>query len=297
MKNLGLKNNTKDIANLEDIKTPSNMVTTNSVQTISGAKTFTKTTTFQNDIKANGSAGTSGQVLISQGSGNSPKWGDVPAPSNVVTTNTAQTITGAKTFSNDVAIGIPVNGNGLYVAQGDEAGGDWYFQVNDAGVSIDPDTHGIPLLVNGGDAGLPGYYLMSEGIGQSPSWSKIATVYDVSNVRAYVSTNTYQIYNSATYSSTGTLVTPEYLHISGYNISNTADSRIICCIKYTSQVAAGKWVKIQTLPFTPTNAIATPYRATTESSGPQLVTAISGKTVYVGVNNHLTGGFYLILMA
>lgn len=80
MKNLGLKNNTKDIANLEDIKTPSNMVTTNSAQTISGAKTFTKSTTFQNDIKANDSAGTSGQVLISQGSGNSPKWGNVPAP-------------------------------------------------------------------------------------------------------------------------------------------------------------------------------------------------------------------------
>lgn len=297
MKNLGLKNNTKDIANLEDVKTPSNMVTTDSAQTISGAKTFTKTTTFQNDIKANGSAGTSGQVLISQGSGNSPKWGNVPAPSNVVTTNTAQTITGAKTFSNEVAIGIPVNGNGLYVAQGDEAGGDWYFQVNNTGVSIDPDTHGIPLLVNGGEAGSPGYYLMSQGSGRSPTWHKIATVYDVSNVRAYVSTNTYQIYNSATYSSTGTLVTPEYLNVSGYNISNTADSRIICCIKYTSQVAAGKWVKIQTLPFTPTNAIATPYRATTESSGPQLVTAISGKTVYVGVNNHLTGGFYLILMA
>lgn len=100
MKNLGLKNNTKDIANLEDIKTPSDMVTTDSAQTISGVKTFTKTTTFQNDIKANGSAGTSGQVLISQGSGNSPKWGNVPAPSNVVTTDTAQTIAGTKTFSN-----------------------------------------------------------------------------------------------------------------------------------------------------------------------------------------------------
>lgn len=98
MKNLGLKNNTKDIANLEDVKTPSNMVTTDSAQTISGAKTFTKTTTFQNDIKANGSVGTSGQVLISQGSGNSPKWGDAPAPSNVVTTNTEQTISGVKRF-------------------------------------------------------------------------------------------------------------------------------------------------------------------------------------------------------
>lgn len=59
---------------------PSNMVTTDSAQTINGAKTFTKTTTFRNDIKANGSAGTLGQVLMSQGAGNSPKWGDAPIP-------------------------------------------------------------------------------------------------------------------------------------------------------------------------------------------------------------------------
>lgn len=82
---------------------PSNMVTIDSAQTISGAKTFTKTTTFQNDIKANGSAGTSGQVLMSQGTGNSPKWGDVLAPSNVVTIDTNQTITGSKTFTGSLS--------------------------------------------------------------------------------------------------------------------------------------------------------------------------------------------------
>lgn len=94
---------------------PSNMVTTDSAQTISGAKTFTKTTTFQNDIKANGSAGTSGQVLVSQGSGNSPKWGDVPAPSNVVTTDTEQAISGVKRFvsnSNPYPQTI-INSNGM----------------------------------------------------------------------------------------------------------------------------------------------------------------------------------------
>lgn len=89
---------------------PSNMVTTDSAQTISGAKTFTKTTTFRNDIKANGSAGTLGQVLMSQGAGNSPKWGDAPAPSNVVTTNTTQSITGSKTFTGDVAVGNVTGG-------------------------------------------------------------------------------------------------------------------------------------------------------------------------------------------
>lgn len=89
---------------------PANMVTTDSAQTISGAKTFTKTTTFQNDIKANGSAGTSGQVLMSQGAGNSPKWGNVPAPSNVVTIDTTQSITGSKTFTEDVAVGNSSSG-------------------------------------------------------------------------------------------------------------------------------------------------------------------------------------------
>lgn len=172
MKNLGLKNNTKDIANLEDIKTPSNMVTTDSAQTISGAKTFTKTTTFQNEIKANGSAGTLGQVLTSQGSGNSPQWKDIPTPSNMVTTNTDQIITGPKLFSNDVVIGVPVNGNGFYVAQNKKADGDWYFQVNADGVSIDPDRNGIPLLVNR-EAGSPGQVLMSQGLGYSPKWGNV----------------------------------------------------------------------------------------------------------------------------
>lgn len=99
---------------------PSNMVTTDSAQTINGAKTFTKTTTFQNDVKANGSAGTSGQVLISRGSGNSPKWGDVPAPTNVVTIDTAQTITAKKNFNG----GLAVDGADAYFTNvADNAGG------------------------------------------------------------------------------------------------------------------------------------------------------------------------------
>lgn len=100
-----------------------NVVTTDTAQTISGKKIFggeppvfdtgftaTAGTTFDADatfnteldlncpIRANNSLGTSGQVLISQGSGNSPKWGDVPAPSNVVTTDTEQAISGVKRF-------------------------------------------------------------------------------------------------------------------------------------------------------------------------------------------------------
>lgn len=100
-----------------------NVVTTDTAQTISGKKTFggeppvfdtgftaTAGTTFDADaafnteldlncpIRTNNSFGTLGQVLISQGTGNSPKWSDVPTPSNMVTTDTEQTIFGAKTF-------------------------------------------------------------------------------------------------------------------------------------------------------------------------------------------------------
>lgn len=67
--------------------------------TIGGNLTVNGTATFQNEIRVNSSAGTSGQVLVSQGSGNSPQWKDIPTPSNMVTTDTNQTITGSKTFT------------------------------------------------------------------------------------------------------------------------------------------------------------------------------------------------------
>ena len=101
-----------------------NVVTTDTAQTISGKKTFggeppvfdtgftaTAGTTFDADaafnteldlncpIRTNNSLGTLGQVLVSQGTSNSPKWSDVPTPSNMVTTDTEQNIFGAKTFT------------------------------------------------------------------------------------------------------------------------------------------------------------------------------------------------------
>lgn len=175
MKNLGLKNNTKDIANLEDVKTPSNMVTTDSAQTISGAKTFTKTTTFQNDIKANGSAGTLGQVLISQGSGNSPKWGNVPAPSNVVTTDTAQIISGKKTFGGEP----PVFDTGFTATAGTT------FDA-DAAFNTELDLN-CPIRANN-SLGTSDQVLTSQGADRSPIW-KTFTASAPSNM---VTTNTAQ---------------------------------------------------------------------------------------------------------
>lgn len=112
MKNLGVRSNTQDIANLEDIPSLSNIVTTDTVQTISAAKTFSKEVAFNDQIKANGSVGTVGQVLTSQGSNKPPIW-KTPSggstPSNMVTTDTAQSITGTKTF-----LYTRVTGNTVY---------------------------------------------------------------------------------------------------------------------------------------------------------------------------------------
>lgn len=53
---------------------PSNMVTTDTAQTINAAKTFSKEVAFDNQIRANGGVGTAGQVLTSQGTNKAPVW-------------------------------------------------------------------------------------------------------------------------------------------------------------------------------------------------------------------------------
>lgn len=53
---------------------PSNMMTTDTSQTINAAKTFAKEVAFDNQIRANGGVGTAGQVLTSQGANKAPIW-------------------------------------------------------------------------------------------------------------------------------------------------------------------------------------------------------------------------------
>lgn len=72
--------------------------------TIGGNLTVNGTATFQNEVRVNSSAGTLGQVLTSQGAGNSPQWKNIPTPSNMVTTGGAQTIDGYKTFRGGLLI-------------------------------------------------------------------------------------------------------------------------------------------------------------------------------------------------
>lgn len=90
------------IALLSDIPpSPTNMVTTDGNQNITGVKTFDANVILNSTLQAGTSVGTAGQVLTSQGDGKAPIWQTVSdvLPDNVVTTDTPQRITGAKTFS------------------------------------------------------------------------------------------------------------------------------------------------------------------------------------------------------
>ena len=56
------------------LQVPSNMMTTDTSQTINAAKTFAEEVAFDNHIRANGGVGTAGQVLTSQGANKAPIW-------------------------------------------------------------------------------------------------------------------------------------------------------------------------------------------------------------------------------
>lgn len=113
-------NNTTKV--FEDGIKKTNIVTLDTDQSIGGHKTFDTgfTTTaraifnssaeFNEDltlacpIMISNSAGTSGQVLTSQGDGKAPAWKDVSMPSNMVTTDANQTITGSKIFQGGIEL-------------------------------------------------------------------------------------------------------------------------------------------------------------------------------------------------
>lgn len=88
------------------------VVTLSGTQTVTGIKTFSKEVAFDNHIRANGGVGTDGQVLTSQGVDKPPVWKTVSAPSNMVTTDTSQTIIASKIFSKEVAFNNQIRVNG-----------------------------------------------------------------------------------------------------------------------------------------------------------------------------------------
>lgn len=96
-------------------------------------------------------------------------------PTNLVTTDTPQNITGEKKFFNNLIIGAKDDSTtGFRVVQGETAGGDDIFSVYMNGVNIDPDgLDDIPLKIQG-KTGTSGQVLTSRGAGKTPIWSNIS---------------------------------------------------------------------------------------------------------------------------
>lgn len=135
-------------------------------------------------ILLNGNAGTSGQVMTSQGAGKTPIWSNSPTPSNMVTTDTAQDITDNKTFTT-AEPGGP--GIGLYygtmsvIASENHGGGVYWNTPSDniaADFSVDGNGAHLNLGVDAaadirldGNAGTSGQVLTSQGAGNTPIWT------------------------------------------------------------------------------------------------------------------------------
>ncbi len=314
-----------------------NVVTTDTAQTISGKKTFggeppvfdtgftaTAGTTFDADatfnteldlncpIRANNSLGTSGQVLTSQGADKSPIWKTftASAPSNMVTTNTAQTITGNKTFSSSVTTNSNLN---VYATMNIDNGNDgmtFYNSNSSLGVTLTLDESYSPeqaatvrlpaiesssastvLLVSSGGTGIKGQVLTSDGGGNAATWSTLPefamnTALPIS-YRLSSSSNGY--YNGVAY---GTASTVNCLMTRDVPNHTSLNRHISYCIHLYTTIAAGKWVRFDVPSISYNNTAHWPYiktitatsiKTSTSSTSPAIVTYIT--------NNQSSGGY------
>lgn len=87
-------------------------------------------------------------------------------PTNYVTTNTSQTITGAKTFVSE----IHAQEGGIYIELNSESAFAVGNQTGIKGISIDGGETGQLPLILGTDAGTSGQVLTSQGAGNTPKW-------------------------------------------------------------------------------------------------------------------------------
>lgn len=105
-----------NIALKSEIPTEQDYVTIDTTQTITGAKTFGANVVLSKGLYVGDtpSAGSANQVLTSRSDGKSPEWKNVSTilPNNVVTTDDAQNITGAKTFKGEIAVDNHIRANG-----------------------------------------------------------------------------------------------------------------------------------------------------------------------------------------
>lgn len=392
------------------------MVTTDTDQSLTGHKTFgagltasaiatfNATAQFNEDlslacpITINNSVGTSGQVLTSQGAGKPPVWktpsGSGSTPTNMVTTDTAQDITGAKTFKTKPVTfetntyhnnradfsttawfvsGVDLEGSSSsastkLVANNDYQQTLWMpackTSASDPENDLD-DTLMTPAAyssvkkysagkISGGIKlyGNADYNIMlaeyddyyypafNINVGQDTADTNVFKVTAGQggegkiffNAPLYMGTNTGSagyalcsagsvsvpywkriVQNSSisktAYQSTGTNVTYSSATYGGSSssvtfyyaeLNNGQDTyRRIYSGRYSTSVTAGKWVRIAA-PYTsatPVSVTVTPYKTTTAGYGPRLIAVGVSSYIYVGVDDDdAPAGFYVTVI-
>lgn len=134
------------------------------------------------DLEIGGDAGTSGQVLTSQGSGKTPIWKEL------VTLDTIQDITGNKTFTTSQSGGPKIGiyngrlsvrssstseGGIIWNTPSDNIAADFTVDGNGAHLSLGVDA-AADIVLNG-DSGIAGQVLTSQGSNTTPQWKSIPT--------------------------------------------------------------------------------------------------------------------------
>lgn len=258
-------------------------------------------------ISLKNSYGTSGQVLTSQGEGKTPIWKTftASAPSNMVTTNTIQTISSQKYFSGTQvfrgSVQISNGGSGIEIFNtGDsfavslvidesnglpEDGADVHLPV------VDRQLVGDLYLIGAVSNGTKGQVLTSAGVARAATWSTLPefamnTALPIS-YRLSSSSNGY--YNGVSY---GTASTVNCLMTRDVPDHASLNRHISYCIHLSTTITAGKWVRFDVPSISYNNTThwpyiktitATPIKTSTSSTSPAIVTYIT--------NNQSSGGY------
>lgn len=319
-----------DLINVEDVyhripKIVDNLTTTSAYAALSATQgytlnnnkapkaspTFTGTVTFGTDtpLSVNSSVGTAGQVLTSQGSGKSPQWANVPTPSNMVTTNTNQTISGQKFFSDTQVfrgeVHISNSGTGIsFFNHQDSVAARLVIDESDylpedvAVVNLpvaDANQTANLYLIGADSHGTKGQVLTSDGGGNAATWSTLPefAMNITFPIKYRLSSSSNVNYNTGTY---GTASTVNCLMTRDVPNHTSLNRHISYCIHLVKTIPAGRWVRFEVPSISYNNTThwpyiktitATPVKTSTSSTSPAIVTymtnnELSGSYAYVG---------------
>ena len=318
-------NNTTKV--FEDGIAKTNIVTRDTDQSLTGHKTFdtgftttafaafNASATFNEDltlacpIMINNSAGTDGQVLTSKGPGKSPVWQDIPTPSNMVTTDTTQTISNNKTYNAvqrfTAAVQIDNGGDGISFFNSASS-----FAVDltiDEGVDAPEEgaTIHLPIvdrqaaanlyLIGASSIGTRGKVLTSAAAGNAATWSTLPEfAMNIALPISYrISSSSNGYYSSVSY---GTASTVNCLMTQNLADHTSLNRHMSYCIHLSTTIAAGRWVRFDVPSISYNNTTYYPYiksitasaiRSNTSTTPPSLVTYTSnnqssGSMAYIG---------------